>query len=495
MNKIMTWCTGLALAGAAAGCGQPAAVRAAGAQGVAIGSWGKAIAVPGLAALNTGGDASVTTVSCASAGNCAAGGDYAGHRGVERDQGFVADERNGRWGTAVEVPGLGALNTGEDAEVNSASCGSAGNCAAGGDYSSAHSQQGFVAVERNGRWGKATEVPGLGVLNTGREAEVDEVSCGSAGNCVAAGYYSHGQIGRRGFVAVEQNGRWGIAIEVPGLAALDKDGYSDVTSVSCASAGNCAAGGYYTFHGGDQGSFVASERNGRWATAIQVPGLGALNMGQDAGVSEVSCASAGNCTAVGGYADRHDHGRGFVAAERNGRWGTAIEVPGPAALNKARNAGLGEVSCASAGSCAAGGDYVGRVVGPRSHGLHGFVTVERNGRWGTAIPVPGVAALNKGRGKTEVLTVSCASAGNCAAGGYYFDRPEHHTWFVAVERNGRWGTAIQVPGLKALDKGSDGVDVSSNDFSVSCTPAGTCAAGGQFTDASGHDQGFVIQTG
>jgi hypothetical protein len=310
---------------------------------------------------------------------------------------------------------------------------------------------------------------------------------------VAAGYYSHGQIGRRGFVASEQNGRWGTAIEVPGLAALDKNGYSEVPSVSCASAGNCAAGGDYTFHGGDQGAFVASERNGRWVTAIAVPGVGALNTGQDAYVASVSCTSADNCTAVGGYTDRHDHGRGFAAAERNGRWDAAIPVPGPSALNKAQNAGVGEVSCSSSGSCAAGGDYVGRVVGPRSHGLHGLVTVERNDRWGTAIPVPGLEALNKGRGITEVLTVSCASPGNCAAGGYYFDRPEHHTWFLTVERNGRWGTAIQVPGLKALDKGSDGVDVSSNDFSVFCTPAGTCAAGGQYTDASGHDQGFVTQ--
>jgi hypothetical protein len=489
MSKIMTWCTGLALAGALAGCGQPAAVRTAVSRGGAIGSWGKAIQVPGLAALNTGRDASVTTMSCASAGNCAAGGDYADHHGY-RDQGFVTDERNGRWGTAIEVPGLAALNTGGYAEVNSVSCASAGNCAVGGDYSFG---QGFVASERHGRWGTAIEVPGLGALNTGRDAEVDSVSCGSAGNCVAGGYYSHGQIGRRGFVAVERNGRWGTAIEVPGLAALDKDGYSEVPSVSCASAGNCAAGGEYTFHGGDQGAFVASERNGRWATAIAVPGVGALNKGQDAYVVSMSCASAGNCTAVGGFTDRHDHGRGFAAAERNGRWGMAIPVPGPGALNRARNAGVGEVSCSSAGNCAAGGDYVGRVVGPRSHGLHGLVTAERNGRWGTAIPVPGLEALNKGRGKTEVLTVSCASVGNCAAGGYYFDRPDHHTWFLAVERNGRWGMAIQVPGLKTLDKGTDGVDVSSNDFSVSCTPAGTCVAGGQYTDASGHDQGFVTQ--
>ena len=37
--------------------------------------------------------------------------------------------------------------------------------------------------------------------------------------------------------------------------------------------------------------------------------------------------------------------------------------------------------------------------------------------WGTAVEVPGTAALNTGDAK--VTTVSCASAGNCAAGGYY----------------------------------------------------------------------------
>ena len=85
----------------------------------------------------------------------------------------MAVERNGRWGTAIEVPGLGALNTGGYAEVNSVSCASAGNCAAGGDYTDRHGdQQGFVAVERNGVWGKAIEVPGLGALNKGGDAEV-----------------------------------------------------------------------------------------------------------------------------------------------------------------------------------------------------------------------------------------------------------------------------------------------------------------------------------
>ena len=170
---------------AAAGAATAGAVRAAWAV-PAAGSWGKAVEVPGLGALNTGGNAVVVSVSCASAGSCAAGGYYADrHRG---QQGFVAVERNGRWGKAIEVPGLAALNTGGYAEVVSVSCGSAGSCAAGGYYTDRHrSQQGFVAVERNGRWGKAIEVPGLAALNTGGPAGVTSVSCASAGNCAAGG--------------------------------------------------------------------------------------------------------------------------------------------------------------------------------------------------------------------------------------------------------------------------------------------------------------------
>ena len=88
----MTWCTGLALAGVLVGGGQSAA-RAAG------GSWGRAIEVPGLGPLDKGGYARVESVSCVSAGNCAAGGDYSHHRpgpaAVKRSQGFVVVERNG----------------------------------------------------------------------------------------------------------------------------------------------------------------------------------------------------------------------------------------------------------------------------------------------------------------------------------------------------------------------------------------------------------------
>jgi len=271
--------------------------------------------VPGLAALNANGDAYVSLVSCGSAGNCAAGGYY---RDQNRNyQGFVASERDGVWGQAIEVPGLGALNKDGYAEVNSVSCGSAGNCAAGGDSAAAGVNgyvRGFVVSEKNGVWGQAINVPGLGALNTGGgDAFVASVSCPSAGSCAAGGDY--GSPYPWGFLVSEKNGVWGRAIDVPGLGALVTGRYADVFSVSCGSPGNCAAGGNYEeMPGGSQG-YVVREKNGVWGRAIEVLGLGALNKGGSAFVDSVSCAPAGTCAAGGDYQDRRGHSQGFVVSQ------------------------------------------------------------------------------------------------------------------------------------------------------------------------------------
>jgi len=54
-------------------------------------------------------------------------------------------------------------------------------------------------------------------------------------------------------------GTWGKAAKMPGIAALAEDGTSDPLSVSCASAGNCGAGGFYTDGSGNKQAFVVSE--------------------------------------------------------------------------------------------------------------------------------------------------------------------------------------------------------------------------------------------
>jgi len=211
------------------------------------------------------------------------------------------------------------------------------------------------ALASGGIWGKAKRVPDL-LLNTGN-AETDSVSCGSAGNCGAGGFYTDTSGHFQAFVVNEVNGVWGKALKVAG--ALNTAGQARVASVSCGSAGNCTAGGQYKNGPGHfhyQG-FVVSEVNGVWGKAREVPGLAALNVGGDAEMHALSCASAGNCSAAGDYSNASGQTKAFVVSQKNGSWGTAIEIPGTAALSAGGNIAPDQVSCGSAGNCAAGGSY------------------------------------------------------------------------------------------------------------------------------------------
>lgn len=464
-------------ADAAAGTHTAASARAA-APG---GTWGRAKPVPGLAALNVGGDARVISVSCAQPGDCAGGGAYTDSAG--HGQGFVVNEVNGIWHTAEPVPGLAALNVGGGAGVFSVSCTRPGDCGAGGSYidSSGFDSgiQAFVVTEKNGVWGQAKEVPGLAALNTTGHAQVTSVSCARPGECGAVGHYRDSMFATQGFVVSQTNGVWGQAEAVPGLAALNTGAQAEVTSVSCARPGDCGAGGNYQTPFSKEHGFVVTETGGVWGQAEEVPGLAALNRHFLASVNSVSCAAAGECSA-GGFFEGAGI-QGFVVGEANGVWGQAKRVPGLRALNIGGNAEVRSVSCARPGDCAAGGFYA--QAGPDQQG---FVVTEKNGAWRRAEQIPGLAALRTGR-EAGVLSLSCARPGDCGAGGGYEDANFEEQGFVVSDTDGVWGRAQKVPGLVALNTHGDAVI-----SSVSCTAPGECSAGGVYRNAAGA-QGFVVR--
>ena len=126
----------------------------------------------------------VTSVSCASSGNCSAGGYY----GTGSTQAFIVNETHGTWGKAEAVPGLAALNRG-NAEVSSVSCTAVGDCTAGGEYDSSNGFQAFVVDEKDGTWGAAHPVPHVaGLASTGYGAEVSRCPAPLLGNCTAGGW-------------------------------------------------------------------------------------------------------------------------------------------------------------------------------------------------------------------------------------------------------------------------------------------------------------------
>jgi hypothetical protein len=189
------------------------------------------------------------------------------------------------------------------------------------------------------------------------------LSCASAGNCTAVGYYFDSSGHRQGLLLSETSGTWATGVEAPLPANAGTNPNVSLNSVSCASAGNCTAVGNYVDSSGniqghglpDQG-LLLTETSGTWATGVEAS-LPANANNTLAGLADVSCASAGNCAAVGSYEDSSGHQQGLLLSETSGTWATGVEASPPANAGTNPNAGPVSVSCASAGNCTAVGYY------------------------------------------------------------------------------------------------------------------------------------------
>ena len=208
-----------------------------------------------------------------------------------------------------------------------------------------------------------------------------------------------------------------------------------IDSVSCTAPGDCGAGGYYTDAAGNQQAFVATEAGGIWHSAREVPGTAGLDLGSPGWeVLSVSCATAGDCGAGGFYTDAAGQQQAFIAAEASGTWHSAQEVPGSGAANACGYAEIASVSCAAAGDCSAGGYYASASV-DRIPTVQALVVTETGGTWHPAREVPGTAALNA-RGYAALTSVSCTAVGDRSAGGEYTDSTAATEPFVLSETGG-----------------------------------------------------------
>jgi hypothetical protein len=324
---------------------------------------------------------------------------------------------------------------------------------AGGGLASASTRAAVARVN----WGIAVEVPGTAALNAGGDAQVLAVSCWRAEACAAGGFYADAAGRQQAFVVTAAGGVWGDAQPVPGLSRLNAGGAARVLSVACPRDGDCAAGGFYTDAHGHQQAFVASLAGGQWGQAVELRGTGKLNAGGSAQVIALSCPAAGGCAAAGDYRGSvtgASAAQAFVASEHAGRWAAAEQVPGLAGGNLARltSAAMTSLSCPSAGNCAAGGWWL------RNGNRHGFVASLTRGRWGRLVSL---------RGGGPVSSVSCWRAGDCLAGGT--SGGASHNGYVATQIRGRWTRTDNLAVLR-------GDTVSS----VSCPSAGNCAVAGLY---------------
>ena len=334
----------------------------------------------------------------------------------------VASGATTTWQTPLEVPNTATLNVFGNGATTAVSCSSSGQCAAAGYYlDGSDNQQVFVANEVDGVWQSAEAVPGTVYtvsqpgLNVNGYAQVSSLSCASAGFCSVGGIYTDSFGDQQVFVANEVGGVWQNAEAIPGTAninGLNVNGYAQVNSLSCASTGFCSVGGFYIDGSHDQQAFVANEVNGVWQNAIEVPGTSALNFGGRAQVWDLSCASAGVCAVVGSYENSSHQTQVFVANETNGVWGAATHVTGiPGGIDPVIARYLA-IACV-VGGCVITGNFI-----DVNFNYQPFSVLEVNGVFSTPVEVPVTAALNP-YGQSQAMVLSCSADGYCVLGGSY----------------------------------------------------------------------------
>lgn len=414
----------------------------------------------------------LSDMACPAAGECIATGAY--HDAAGHTQALIETESAGSW-TAAELglSRLPSVNSDPGAQSTALSCASVGNCVAVGNYEDgAGNSQGLIATDTNGTW-TASQLPLTDLASVFSDPGIDlnSIECPAVGTCVAVGSYRDAADHPEALIATDSNGSW--TTRTADLSSLSPDSNPEASfgHVSCASPGNCVAVGGYTDSAHQNVSMIATETGGTWS--MSRPDLSKLPSVSSTGTNvlrSVSCPSVGNCTAAGYYLDSSGGGgtdQPMVVSETGGSWGPSTGAQLPGNVNATTAAvHLYGLACASAGNCTAIGDYR-----TSSGYTEGFTLTETNGTWaaGSELSPPTDASVNP---RTFLSSIACTSPGSCLVGGAYYGTGTNNEMLVAQLAAGNWSSAGIV---QPTTSGAYPI----NDTYVACAATGGyCAVGG-----------------
>lgn len=362
----------------------------------------------------------------------------------------------------------------------------------------------YVVTQNGSSWRKsAIELPGS--LDPSKSFPVlPAVSCGSAGSCTAVGWYATskpGEITNHALLVDQASGTWGAGIDAqlpPDAAtAPDVNGQGpggEASVVSCASAGNCTAVGTYEVPVGDlnyPAGWAATEEAGQWRPSVSVRLPRGGKAAEHLAYTGLSCPSVGNCTAVGGSTDGKGGEQGLILKERDGSWLQAIPAPLPRggvapSEPNAFDDPLFSISCAAPNNCGAIGAYVNKGHHGYPGTYHGWLLSERHGRWSASKLVLPRNATTAGM--VFLDQIDCPSPGNCVAIGSYNSHGRGHG-LIVIERRGKWQRAIDaaLPANAARpSRQLAGLD------SVSCASTSRCTIVGSYNNNSKRRLGLIL---
>jgi hypothetical protein len=315
----------------------------------------------------------------------------------------------------------------EERKAFGVSCGRPDACVAVGSYWKLGSYHTDVTLAEtwNGEAWSVTATPNPSGLEEGylhnRYAVLDGVSCDSATDCIAVGYY-RGSAEATEPLSDHWNGAKWEALTTPVPSGATE---GELSGVSCTSSTACEAVGNYKTSSGTRATLAEHWTGTNWEEQ-STP-----NPGGTSGLHGVSCTSSTQCTAVGSFEESTNVEKTFAERWNGTKW-ELQSTPNPAGTSVAR---LNSVSCASSTECIA--------VGGWDHNPHFVTLAERwNGSSWTeqSTPTPDEEGSLDG--------VSCTGANACRADGYYYS-PAHfnHGWRPLIERWGGTWSVLEIAEL------------------------------------------------
>lgn len=177
-----------------------------------------------------------------------------------------------------------------------------------------------------------------------------DVSCGAVNSCMAVGHYFDGDNRLSSYEL--SGGQWTFR-DVPEPSGPNVEGFSEIDGISCTSTSACTAVGKVQIAGG-----VVVPLAERWnGSSWSLQAIPAPSNSPYARLLDVSCASAAECIAVGYYKNTSDVWVNFSAQWKGGSW-SLLTTPNIEGTTESEVTGI---SCTSATFCMA----VGRSEGPR----------------------------------------------------------------------------------------------------------------------------------
>ncbi|HTW98541.1 MAG TPA: hypothetical protein VMD59_07180, partial [Acidimicrobiales bacterium] len=414
-------------------------------------------------------------ISCPSTTSCEAVGSYRASDGYT--EGLLLADSGGTWtATKAPIPSNGA-SSGQYTQLFGVSCTTAGNCSAFGWYiTTSGSYDDMLLTETSGTWTAVTAPMPGGLSQYGLES----ISCAAAGSCLVVGSYITSSGIEDGLIERESAGSWSDSTApVPSGAASNPT--IVIGDVACASTTACEAVGTYRDSSGNTDGLMLADSSGTWTAGEAPLPSGAATSGQSVELENVACPAAGSCAAAGSYADASGQTQAVLFAQSSGSW-SASEAPLPSgAATTGQQAGTYSLSCPAAGSCEATGSYAASAGGS-----DGLLLSETSGSWSASeAPQPSGAATTDP--EEGVYTVSCPASGSCGAIGTYLPAgADLYGRMVLSQSSGTWSAAA-VP-LPPGGSSSQSEELSA----LSCPASPTCVGVGTYTDSAGNADGLIV---